>query len=253
MARRPKLLLLGGTGEARALAGQLSAGNLVQVISSLAGRTEQPLLPDGDVRRGGFGGADGLRSFIQSESIDAVIDATHPFALQITCHARAACAAAGVPLLRLHRQPWQPQPGDSWHSVTSAKAAAAQLPARGRRVFLSIGRQDIAAFAERPGVWYLLRSVDSPTGDMRALPGHHLQARGPFELDGEIELLRGYDIDCLVARNSGGNATYAKLAAARALSLPVIMIARAPEQDGETVSDVSGAMRWIADKFGAMG
>ena len=249
MAKRPKILILGGTGEARALANALDAAGACEVVTSMAGRTAEPERPAGAMRRGGFGGAEGLAGYLQSEAVSAVVDATHPYAALISRNAALACSEAGVPRLMLLRPPWQPESGGRWTRVASPEDAAALLTSHGRRVFLAIGRQELSAFANRAGVWFLVRSIE-PAGALDGLPNVLLlNARGPFALDDETALLRDHAIDCLVARNSGGTATYAKIAAARALGLPVIMLARPKPPAGETVGDVEAAVRWVADKF----
>ena len=249
MAPRPRLLILGGTGEARALADRLIGLGRCEIVTSLAGRTAAPLTPAGGLRHGGFGGPDALADYLRDEAIAAVVDATHPFAAQISHHAAQACAARDVPRLLLLRPPWQAERGDRWTQVASPEAAAALLPERGRRVFLGIGRQALAAFADRPGVWYLIRSIEPAATPGFAMNAHCIRARGPFDRDGEAALMREHAIDCLVTRNSGGAATYAKVEAARALGLPAIVIARPPLPDGDTVDEVDDALRWIADKF----
>jgi precorrin-6A/cobalt-precorrin-6A reductase len=220
-----RILILGGTGEARALAGRLAARGF-GVTLSLAGRTRAPALPDCDVRVGGFGGAEGLAAYLRGERVAVLVDATHPFARRISANARAAAERAGVPLLVLARPPWVAVPGDRWTEVTDMAGAAAALGAVPRRVFLAIGRQEVAAFRAAPQHRYLVRSVepaaegDMPDGAVGIL------ARGPFDVAAEARLLRAHGIEVVVAKNSGGDATYGKIAAARALGLPVVMVAR---------------------------
>ncbi|OJF14309.1 cobalt-precorrin-6A reductase [Couchioplanes caeruleus] len=236
----PRVLVLGGTTEGRALAAR------VPVISSLAGRTSRPLLPAGEVRTGGFGGVDGLVRYLHEERIDAVVDATHPFAATMTAHAAAATAQAGVPLLVLRRPGWSSRPGDVWHRVPDLSAAAALVPGLGERVFLTTGRQSIAAFAGLDGCWLLSRSVERPEPPMpRRL--EVLLARGPFTVDAERDLLRQHRIDVLVTKDSGGSA--AKLDAARALRLPVVMVDRPPLPAGvPTAATVDAAVTWLAQR-----
>jgi precorrin-6A/cobalt-precorrin-6A reductase len=235
MTRR--VLLLGGTGEARRLAALLSAER-VDVVSALAGRVRTPLRPPGRVRIGGFGGATGLAEWLLAERIDAVVDATHPFAATITAHAVTASSATGIPLVVLRRPGWQPAGGDDWHWVATVAAANDLLPDLGRRVFLATGRGDLAAFAHRDDLWFLLRAVEPPTPPM---PRHALLllARGPFDVAGERALLREHRIDVLVSRDSGGERTAAKLAAARALRLPVLLARRPPLPGGTGVPVVT--------------
>lgn len=252
MARLRNLLLLGGTGEALRLARELHGHGRVRCISSLAGRTENPGKPPGDLRIGGFGGIDGLSAYLATEKIDLVLDATHPFAAQMAQHAHDACKALGIPRAKLVRPAWVAAPGDRWTLMPSIAAAAVFLrfhPAR--RIFLTLGRQDLGAFVplgdeDGPhghGRWFLTRSVDPP-GEGSALPrGELLLARGPFTPDDEKTLMQEHRIDLLVTRNSGGSA--AKIAAAAELHIPVLMIERPPLPPGETLDSVSAALSWI--------
>ncbi|MFI5930938.1 cobalt-precorrin-6A reductase [Actinoplanes sp. NPDC051494] len=229
-----RILLLGGTTEARALASR------VPVISSLAGRTSQPLLPDGAVRIGGFGGVDGLVRYLREERIEAVVDATHPFAATMTEHAVAATARTGIPLLVLRRPGWSEQPGDRWHRVTSLDEAAMVVPALGERVFLTTGRQSIATFADLDACWFLSRSVEPPAPPMPARLEVILD-RGPFTVAGERELLRRHRVEVLVTKDSGGST--AKLDAARAEGVPVVLVDRPPLPAGvATASTVDEAV-----------
>jgi len=235
----PAVLILGGTAEARALAGMLDG---YAVITSLAGRTTKPLLPPGEVRIGGFGGAAGLATFLAENRIDVLVDATHPFAAGISANAVAAAATAGVPLLVLRRPGWTERPGDFWHRVDSLASAAALLPSLGRRIFLTTGRQGIGAFAGLGECWFLARSVEPPAPP-RPSRLEVVLDRGPFTLDGERDLLRRHRIDVLVSKDSGGPA--AKLDAARELGVPVVLIDRPPATGGVTVSTVAGAVDWL--------
>lgn len=238
------VLVLGGTGDARRLASALHGRDGFAVTSSLAGRVAVPSLPSGDVRIGGFGGVAGLRRWLSDRSVDAVVDATHPFAQEMTAHAVAATAEAGVPLLVLRREAWVAGPGDGWHRVPDAAAAALVVGALGERVFLATGRGDLAAFAGLHGLWFLLRAVDPPAGP---LPAHHhlVLDRGPFTADAERSLLREHRIDVLVTRDSGGAMTAAKLVAARELGLPVVLLDRPQAPDVPTVSTVDEVVRWL--------
>ncbi|NIK57507.1 cobalt-precorrin-6A reductase [Kribbella shirazensis] len=237
-----KVLLLGGTGEARELAGLLTGAG-IDVLTSLAGRTTNARLPAGEVRSGGFGGADGLAAWLRTHPVDAVIDATHPYAATMTAHAIEAARATGVPLLVLRRSGWTPEPGDDWQPADSHADAAAMLPALGARVFLTIGRQGLDAYAGT-GLWTLARCVDPPEPPPSWC--ELLLARGPFSEADELALLREYRIDVLVTKNSGGAATAAKLRAARQLDLPVVLIRRpALPAEAETVSSVEQAAQWV--------
>jgi precorrin-6A/cobalt-precorrin-6A reductase len=237
-----KVLLLGGTGEARQLAALLTGAG-VDVLTSLAGRTANARLPAGEVRSGGFGGADGLAAWLRAHPVDAVVDATHPYAATMTAHAITAARATDVPLLVLRRPGWTPEPGDDWHPADSHADAAAMLPALGKRVFLTIGRQGLDAYAAT-GLWTLARCVDPPEPSPSWC--ELLLARGPFAEADELELLQEHRIDVLVTKNSGGAATAAKLRAARQLHLPVVMIRRPELPDHvEAVTSPAEAVTWL--------
>ena len=249
MSAAVNVLVLGGTGEARRLAATLHGRPGFAVTSSLAGRVAVPALPDGDVRIGPFGGVDGLAAWLRGSRTDAVVVATHPFAARMTAHAVAATAAVGVPLLLLRRPGWQEGPGDRWHRVPDAQAAAALLPGLGDRVFLATGRGDLDAFAGLAGHWFLLRAVDPIPPPLP--PRHHVVlARGPFTADAERGLLREHRVDVVVTRDSGGDMTAAKLVAARELGLPVVLMARPAAPAAPTVTTVAEAVRWLEARGG---
>jgi precorrin-6A/cobalt-precorrin-6A reductase len=236
-----RVLLLGGTSEARALAARLHPD--VDVISSLAGRVPDPALPVGEVRIGGFGGVDGMRRWMVERAVDAVIDATHPYAATITEHAAEVCAALRVPHLVLARPAWPS--GDAIVVRSDVEAAKSIAAERYSRVFLTTGRSGIAAFVDLDA-WFLIRAVTPP--DEQALPRHHhlLLSRGPYHYDDELALLRKYDIDALVTKNSGGAMTRPKLDAAAALGVPVVMVDRPAVPAGvDTVSTVDDAVAWV--------
>jgi precorrin-6A/cobalt-precorrin-6A reductase len=239
-----RVLLLGGTGEARGLAARLAADPHVHVVSSLAGRVRAPARPDGELRIGGFGGPAGLADWLRAERIDAVVDATHPFAATITGNAVDATRTLGLPFVVLRRPGWRAGQGDDWHWTDDLPGAAALLPGLGTRVFLATGRGGIETFAGRADLWFLLRTVDPPGPP---LPVHRavVLARGPFDLAGELALLREHRIDVLVTRDSGGDATAAKLAAARALRLPVVLVRRPPLPDVPVVTTEAQAVAWL--------
>ncbi|WP_030242526.1 cobalt-precorrin-6A reductase [Streptomyces sp. NRRL S-350] len=239
------LLVLGGTTEGRALAAAVDGRPSLRVTSSLAGRVARPRLPAGEVRIGGFGGPDGLADWLRAERVDAVVDATHPFAAGISHNAALAAAATGVPLLVLRRPGFAPVTGDRWLPAASLAEAADLLPRRGERIFLTIGRQGVAAFAHLDRVHFLARSVDPPEPPLP--PSFEvLLDRGPFTLDGERALLRDHRIDVLVTKDSGGAATAPKLTAARELGLPVVMVERPPVPEGVPVApDVAAALHWL--------
>ncbi|MEU7144515.1 cobalt-precorrin-6A reductase [Nocardia sp. NPDC046473] len=238
-----KTLILGGTREARELAAIAAGEQGFDIVSSLAGRVRDPLLPVGAVRVGGFGGVEGLREWLVANEIEAVVDATHPFAGVIS--ANAAAAAADLPLVHLRRPGWSEQSGDQWIRVPDLITAAKTVDEQGDRVFLTIGRQGVGAFAELTRPWFLIRAIDPPEG---ALPPQHelLLARGPFAVDDETRLLTDRRIDLLVTKNSGGDQTDAKLSAARSAGLPVVMIDRPPLPEGAVVMEsVAQAWDWL--------
>ncbi len=226
------VLILGGTGEARELAGRLTAAAVpgLRVVSSLAGRVSRPALPAGEVRTGGFGGVAGLAAWVAGNEVAVVVDATHPFAETMSEHAVAACAVAPAPLLRVGRAPWAAQAGDTWHEVESLEEAAALVPSLGRRAFVTSGRQGLSAFADVGGAWFLIRCVDPP-GDPLPAACQVVLARGPYDAAAELALMREHGIDVLVTKNSGGALTAGKLAAARTLGIPVIMVRRPAAAD----------------------
>ncbi|MFH8761232.1 cobalt-precorrin-6A reductase [Streptomyces althioticus] len=241
------VLILGGTTEARRLAESLAAEPLpgLRVTNSLAGRVSAPRTPPGEVRVGGFGGAEGLAAWLGEHAVDLLVDATHPFAGTISFNAAGAAATARVPLLALRRPGWTPVEGDDWHEAGSLAEAAGLLPALGRRVFLTTGRMGLAAFAGLDGMWFLVRSVDAP-GAPCPPRTEVLLDRGPFTLDGERELLRRHRIDVLVTKDSGGAATAPKLAAAREAGVPVVVVRRPPVPEGvPVVATPEEAARWI--------
>lgn len=243
----PRVLILGGTTEARRLADVLAAeAPHTHVTTSLAGRVRNPLTPAaGDVRVGGFGGPGALGAWLVAHRIDVLVDATHPFAVTISAHAAQAAAATGTELFALRRPGWPVAPGERRHPTASLADAAALLPALGaRRVFLTTGRQGLAAFAgpELDGLHFLVRSVEPP-GPPLPRSVHVLLDRGPYTVEGETALLLGHRVDALVTKDSGGTATAAKLVAARELALPVVMVERPPVPEGvPEVSDVRAAL-----------
>jgi precorrin-6A/cobalt-precorrin-6A reductase len=246
-----RILILGGTGEARELATALVADG-ADVISSLAGRVRQPRLPDGPVRVGGFGGADGLAAFLRDEEITHVIDATHPFAAAITANAAQAAAETGVPRLVLRRPGWGT--GPSWESVADIREAAAAVAGwPGESVFLTTGRRDLDVFAADDRHQFLVRTVDPPDGPVPPRMTLILD-RGPYTVEGESALIREHGIGLLVTKDSGGPMTAAKLRAARDLSVRIIMVHRPPLPPGSTVAaTVAEALLWLGADDGRPG
>lgn len=239
----PHILILGGTTEARELAAELAVRHPeVRVTTSLAGRVSRPGAPAGEVRIGGFGGAEGLAEWLREQRVDAVVDATHPFAESITANAVRAATDTGLPLVVLRRPGWRPLPGDRWHPVASLPEAADLLPGLGRRILLTSGRLGLAAFAHLPQLHFVVRSVEPPEPPMPP-DVEVLLARGPFTLADETALLREHRIDVLVTKDSGGAATSAKLTAAREAGVPVVVVRRPPLPEGvRAVPDVAGVL-----------
>lgn len=237
-----RVLVLGGTAEGRRLAEALVADG-VDVVSSLAGRVARPVLPPGEVRIGGFGGTEGLAAWLRENPGTAVVDATHPFAATMTAHAAEAAAATGTPLLRLQRPGWQEQPGDDWRWVDTMEQAAAAVDGFAH-VFLTTGRMGLGAFSAL-NQEVLVRSVDPPEPP---LPPHTtvVLERGPFSLDDELALMREHAVDVVVTKDSGSHLTEAKLAAARQLGIPVVVIRRPPLPPGiPVVETVQAALEWV--------
>ncbi|MGH6749040.1 MAG: cobalt-precorrin-6A reductase [Stellaceae bacterium] len=245
-ARIGRILILGGTAGARELAGALAKREDLAVTLSLAGRTAEPLEQPVPVRRGGFGGAEGLASYLRVELIDVLIDATHPYAAAISTNAAEAARAASVPLLALRRPPWIEAAGDIWTEGDTMEDAVEALGKAPRRVFLALGRKELRPFEAAPQHVYLVRSVD-PVDPPLAVPhAIYVTARGPFSEEEDRALLERHRIDALVAKNSGGDATYGKIAAARALHLPVIMLKRPALPEAESVAtSVEDALAWL--------
>ncbi len=242
------LLILGGTGEAAVLAERIAArAPMLAAIVSLAGRTAAPRPLALPMRIGGFGGATELARFLREHGVMAVVDATHPFAALMPFNADSACRMAGIPLVALRRPEWRPVAGDRWLEVPDMATAAHAIGREPKRVLLTIGRQELAAFASAPHHRYVARMIEEPE------PRHGLpvltviRARGPFALGDEINLLRGEAIDTMVAKNAGGTATAAKLTAARALGLPVVMVARPDKPDVPVAETVDAALGWLED------
>jgi precorrin-6A/cobalt-precorrin-6A reductase len=240
-----RVLILGGTTEAAALARLLAGDARFAATLSLAGRTADPSLPDISYRIGGFGGSDGLARWMRDERIAAVVDATHPFADSISANAVNAARAVGVPLASVVRARWERQANDRWIEVDDVEGAVKALGDEPRRVFLTIGRSEVPAFKAAPMHHYVVRSVEAPAADDLPANAELILQRGPFETRAEEELLRARGIDVIVAKNSGGAATYGKIAAARACKLPVIMIARPVKPAGLPLPNPQAAHAWL--------
>lgn len=232
-----KGLILGGTAEARALSAVLGEG----AVLSLSGVTTAPLA--GAHRRGGFGGSEGLKAYIRQEGIGAIVDATHPFASRMSRHAFEVARDTGLPLLRLERPAW-PEARE-WKMVEDLAGAARAIP-EGARVFLTVGSRSFAPFLVRRDIWSLARSIEPPE---RVPPrGKCIVQRPPFSVENELALMRGHKIDHLVSKNAGGEATRAKLAAAAALGVTVIMVKRPHLPKVLTVETVAQAVKWIENQ-----
>ena len=243
-----RLLILGGTGEAVALARAVSArfGDAIGVTTSLAGRTRRPGPIPGNIRIGGFGGSAGLGAYLVEQQIDRLIDATHPFAAEISRAARVAAERAGVRQLLLLRPRWPRHPLDRWIEVDSIEAAASLVGKVGRCALLTVGARSAAAFARAEDVRFVVRLIDPPREEL-PLPKHQIvYGRGPFSLLEERLLLRQSGVDVLVCKASGGAATEPKLIAAREAGIPVIMVRRPPREQGDAVELVEAALDWLA-------
>ncbi|WP_108853862.1 cobalt-precorrin-6A reductase [Albidovulum aquaemixtae] len=242
-----RVLLLGGTTEASALARRLADAR-VEAVFSYAGRTESPGTQPLPTRIGGFGGAGGLAEYIRSAGFTHVIDATHPFAVQMSRNAAAACAETGTPLCAFEREPWTAGPGDEWRHVADVGAAVDALPDTPARIFLAIGKQNLAAFGAKPQHHYLLRLVDPPEGPLPLPDADALIARGPFTEAEDLRLLINHRIDLIVAKNSGGAGARAKLDAARLHQVPVVLIDRPAMPPRRVARDVDGVMAFLAHR-----
>ena len=248
-----RILILGGTGEATRLARLLASRAEFDMVTSLAGRTRRPAAIPGRVRTGGFGGVEGLSAYLASERVDAVVDATHPYAEAISRHAACACGALGIPRVQLWRPAWSALEGDRWLRVANPGAAAeavAEAPvSENGCVFLSTGAGDVQAFGNLRTVRFLVRLVDAPPAPLPLAKCELIVDRGPFAVADERKLFREHRVELLVSKNSGGTATYPKLVAARELRIPVVMIDRPdPVPEGRRVETVEEALGWLAQQ-----
>jgi precorrin-6A/cobalt-precorrin-6A reductase len=239
-----RVLVLGGTTEASQIARALSGAGIAGVFS-YAGRTAAPMAQPLPTRVGGFGGVSGLADYVLNERISHVVDATHPFAAQMSGNAVSACRQTSTPLVAFERPQWEPGPGDDWRNVPDADAAVAALPDDPARIFLAIGKQNLAAFAAKPQHFYLLRIVDAPQAPLPLPNAEMVLARGPFTADADLALLEDRRITHVVAKNAGGTGARAKLDAARMLGLPVIVIDRPPLLDRTVVQSIDCIMSWL--------
>ena len=238
-----KVLLLAGTAEARDLAAEMAAAG-VEGVASLAGAVRRPAMPELPTRVGGFGGAEGFADYLQEERIDAVIDATHPFAHRISARSRRVCSDLGVPYLQLLRPPWQARQGDDWREVDREEDVTDLIPS-GATVFLATGRQTLERFAGLEGCEVIARQIDPPEGPFPFPGGRFLVGRPPFSVKDEMDLFRDLGVDWLVVKNAGGLPSRSKLDAARVLGIPVAMIRRPPQPPGEKVETVEEVRAWL--------
>ena len=240
-----RVLVLGGTTEASRLAKALATRPDLDATLSLAGRTEAPAAQPIATRIGGFGGVEGLAAWLRDHAVDVLVDATHPFAAQISKNAAEAAGRTGTPIVAFVRPPWTRAPGDRWIEVADLDAAARAIGETPRRVLLTTGRLGLAAFEVAPQHHYLIRTIDHP-GDLPGLPDHALLLdRGPFDLEAERALMRAERVEVVVTKNSGGAATYPKMVAARELGLPVIVVQPPTRPDVPQVHDVEAVMGFI--------
>jgi len=244
-----RVLILGGSTEASELARLLAGDRRFETTLSMAGRTLNPKEQPVHTRRGGFGGIDGLATWLQQKAIQAVVDATHPYAAQISFNAVAACQRLAIPLATVLRPSWRPHPDDLWRDVENFDAAADALGPEPRRVFLSLGRQELGAFANSPQHHYIARMIDPPDGIALPPDIRLVFDRGPFDLQAETALLRHERIDVMVCKNSGAAAVYPKIEATRGLGIPVVMIARPHKACGDALENPGSAIGWLERQF----
>jgi precorrin-6A/cobalt-precorrin-6A reductase len=241
----PRILILGGTTEARILGERLAQRGGLDVTLSLAGRTALPVPHAVPVRVGGFGGAAGLTDYLMTNGIDALIDATHPYASAISANAVEAARNTGVAFMTLRRPPWIKAAGDCWTEVADTAAAAAAIGREPRRVFVALGRNDLAPFAAAPQHVYLFRSVDPIDPRLRVPQATYITARGPFSEADDRALMQAHGVEVVIAKNSGGDAAYGKIAAARALGIEVILVRRPAAPDARAVETIDAVMDWL--------
>jgi precorrin-6A/cobalt-precorrin-6A reductase len=247
-----RILVLGGTTEAREFAGLLADRADIVPILSLAGRTRNPAVQPVPTRVGGFGGTDGLAAFLRDENIGVLVDATHPYAARISANAAAAARTANIAIMAIRRPGWQHQEGDCWLRVPSVGDAVVALGPDPRRVFLALGRNEVRAFDAAPHHFYLVRSVDPVDPPLVLDRVRYLTARGPFDEGAELRLIDEYEIDIIVAKDSGGSATYAKIAAARVRHRPIVLIDRPAKPSVPSAADAEAAMLLLDHVLGSL-
>lgn len=249
-----RVLILGGTTEAAALATEIDRRwPKVDLISSLAGRTRAPRTLPGAVRFGGFGGAVGLGDYLLAERIDLLIDATHPFASEISSNAVIAAETSGISRLVLCRPPWETRDGMAWHSVPDLAAAAGALKTGTKRAFLATGKGSLEHFAELRDVSFLVRVIDPPVHDLPLVDYTVVTGKPPPDVATERALMTDHGIDTLVTKNSGGTAGFAKVIAAAEMGLRTVMVSRpspsATTQSGTQAGTVDQALTWLAERL----
>lgn len=249
-----RVLILGGTTESRELAARLAVGLHTEVVLSLAGRTREPVKYPVPLRIGGFGGPSGLAGYLFERRIDLLIDATHPFSAQMSRNAAIAAAETGVPFFKLCRPAWERKEGDQWTDAASIVDAVGKLGSTGRRVFVTLGRQELVPLSSAPHHSYLVRSVDPIDPPLDLPDARYIESRGPFAFEAERDLLAGESIDAILAKNSGGDATYAKIEAARSLGIEVLLVRRPKrEEEVETVETMAEAVALANRRLSAAG
>lgn len=243
------ILVLGGSNEGFALAKTLQGHKNYTITSSLAGRTSLPKKPVGPYRIGGFGGSEGLKHYINTNKIDAIIDATHPFAQNITKNAAKAAGDTKCPLLHIWRPQWKRAAKDNWIEVPTMQAAAERLTKHHAPIFLTIGRLELAAFLPRTDLAFITRAIEPNQNEQWPKNFHFIYAKGPFDYNQELALIKKYNIKAIVTKNSGGPGAFAKIEVARTLNLPVIMINRPPKPKGNLASTPEEALNWLTNTF----
>lgn len=239
-----RLLLLAGTREARLLAKKLAAMPRIDAIASLAGATRTPAELALPMRCGGFGGKEAFRDYLKAAGIEAVLDATHPFAERISGRTAEVCLGEGLPHAMVLRPEWRPGPGDDWTELDCAENAAGIIP-DGAAVFLATGPHGVERFANLQGRKVICRRIEQPERPFPFLGGEYLVDRPPFSMEDELSLFRRLEIDWLIVKNSGGDASRPKLDAARVLGIKVALLRRPPVPDAVLLRSVDEAIGWV--------